>query len=578
MDNLNAALGMVRQNCYMASIDLADSYYTVPAALSDQKYLVFNFEGQLYKYVCLPNGLSSAPRIFTKLMKPVFSALRKKGHQIMGYLDDSILMGDTFEECGKVVVASVELLTKLGFQINPEKSRLLPVQVIEYLVFFIDSVTMTVRLTPLKRQKVLSIISEIISSKSLLIRDLAKLLGTLESTLPGVQFGRLHMWHLQQDKNEALRNSQGNYNSPCKLSDNSYKELKWWVENLPNCFNPIRKFLPKSVVYSDACPNGWRAAFEDQSTEGLWTPKEAELHINVSETAAAYFALKLFCKDLKNTAVHLKVDNTATVAFINKQKAPNKVVFTIIKKIWEFCIQRNLWLFASYIKSTRNKVADAESRKLRDNLEWSLHDTLFGKITAKFGKPDIDLFASRANFKVVKYISYYPDPDATGVDAFATSWSDLQFYAFPLFAIISKVISKIENEKAEGILVVPIFTTQIWFPRVMRLLIDYPLLLPDSNKSLFFPYRMEKAPVLPTMKLMACHVSGTLSKGLDFQKRLQTYSCSPGEMEQKLAMQRVSKNGCSFVLHNRIIPIIPIKNMCLPFCIRYTKGTQGTVL
>ena len=63
-----------------------------------------------------------------------------------------------------------------------------------------------------------------------------------------------------------------------------------------------------------------------------------------------------------------------------------------------------------------------------DNLEWSLHDTLFAKITAKFGKPDIDLFASRANFKVVKYISYYPDPDATGVDAFATSWSDLQFY------------------------------------------------------------------------------------------------------------------------------------------------------
>ena len=257
--------------------------------------------------------------------------------------------------------------------------------------------------------------------------------------------------------------------------------------------------------------------------------------------------------------MHLKVDNTATVAFINKQKAPDKVVFTIIKNIWEFCIRRNLWFFASYMKSTRNKVADAESRKLRDNLEWwSLHDTLFEKIIAKFGKPDIDLFASRANFKVDKYISYYPDPDANGVNAFAISWSDLQFHAFQPFAIISKVISKIENEKAEGIMVVPIFTTQVWFPRVMRLLIDYPLLLPDSNKSLFFPYRMKKLPVLPSTKLMACHVSGTLSKGLDFQKRLQTCSCSRGEMVQKLAMHRISKNGCSFVLNNSIIPIIPI--------------------
>ena len=197
---------------------------------------------------------------------------------------------------------------------------------------------MTVRLTALKRQKVLSIITEIISIKSLSIRDLGKLLGTLEAALPGVQFGRLHMWHLQQDKNEALRISQGNYNGPCKLSGNSYKELKWWVENLPNCFSPIRKLLPKNLVYFDACPNGWGAAFEDQSTGGLWAPKEAKLNINVLETAAAYFALKLFCKNFKNTAVHLKVDNTATVAFINKQKALNKVVFTIIKNIWEFCI------------------------------------------------------------------------------------------------------------------------------------------------------------------------------------------------------------------------------------------------
>ena len=155
----------------------------------------------------------------------------------------------------------MELLTKLGFQIYPEK----PAAVIEYLGFLMDSVTMTVRLTPLKRRKVLPIISEIISSKSLSIRDLAKLLGTLEATFPGVQFGHLHMWHfIQQDKNEALRTSQGNCNSPCKLSDNSYNKLKWRVENLPNCFNPIRKLQPKSVAYSDACPNGWGPVFKNQ--------------------------------------------------------------------------------------------------------------------------------------------------------------------------------------------------------------------------------------------------------------------------------------------------------------------------
>ena len=59
----------------MASIDLTDT----PVATVDQKYLMFQFEGIQYKYVYLPNGLSPAPRIFTKLMKPVLSSLRQKG-------------------------------------------------------------------------------------------------------------------------------------------------------------------------------------------------------------------------------------------------------------------------------------------------------------------------------------------------------------------------------------------------------------------------------------------------------------------------------------------------------------------
>ena len=50
----------------------------------------FKFKGTLYQYTCLPNG-SSAPRIFTKLLKPVYSILRGMGHSISGYIDDPYL-------------------------------------------------------------------------------------------------------------------------------------------------------------------------------------------------------------------------------------------------------------------------------------------------------------------------------------------------------------------------------------------------------------------------------------------------------------------------------------------------------
>ena len=71
MATLNTALGMARKNCYMASIDLTDPYYSVLVATVDQKYLMFQFEGIRCKYVCLLNGLSPASTIFTKLIKPL---------------------------------------------------------------------------------------------------------------------------------------------------------------------------------------------------------------------------------------------------------------------------------------------------------------------------------------------------------------------------------------------------------------------------------------------------------------------------------------------------------------------------
>ena len=72
MDTLESAIRMMKPGCYMASINLKDAYYSVPVATEHQKYLKFLFNGTLYQYTCLPNGLSSAPRIFTKLLKPVY--------------------------------------------------------------------------------------------------------------------------------------------------------------------------------------------------------------------------------------------------------------------------------------------------------------------------------------------------------------------------------------------------------------------------------------------------------------------------------------------------------------------------
>ena len=86
MDTLEAAVNMMRPGCFMASVDLKDVYYNFPIHASHQKYSKFWFDGALYKYTCLPIGLASAPRIFTKLLKPVYAILRSMGISIQGIL------------------------------------------------------------------------------------------------------------------------------------------------------------------------------------------------------------------------------------------------------------------------------------------------------------------------------------------------------------------------------------------------------------------------------------------------------------------------------------------------------------
>ena len=95
MDNFQTVVKLVRPQCFMAFVDLKDAYYSVPVAPEDRKFLKLEWEGQYYQYTCLPNGLACAPRLFTKILKPIYARLHSLGHISMGHVDDSFLVGYT---------------------------------------------------------------------------------------------------------------------------------------------------------------------------------------------------------------------------------------------------------------------------------------------------------------------------------------------------------------------------------------------------------------------------------------------------------------------------------------------------
>ena len=52
---------------------------------------------------------------------------------------------------------------------------------------------------------------------------------------------------------------------------------------------------------------------------------ESNLHINCKELLAASFAVKAFTKEVQNVHVLIQIDNTTTIAYINKMGVPKGV-------------------------------------------------------------------------------------------------------------------------------------------------------------------------------------------------------------------------------------------------------------
>ena len=146
METLQTALNLLQEGDFLVSVDLKDAYFSIPIHQQHRKYLRFLWKNQRYEFQCLPFGLKSAPRIFTKCTKPIMSALRSHGHRGIIYIDDSLWMGRSARSVEETGFSVVNLFQQAGFQINEEKSSLLPTQSLTFLGYVIDTVKMTVSL------------------------------------------------------------------------------------------------------------------------------------------------------------------------------------------------------------------------------------------------------------------------------------------------------------------------------------------------------------------------------------------------------------------------------------------------
>ena len=181
-------------------------------------------------------------------------------------------------------------------------------------------------------------------------------------------------------------------------------------------------------------------------------------------------------------------------------------------------MKNEIWLTACHVPGVLNFEADKSSRQFNERIEWQLQPSIFLKITA-----------------------------------FSFSWSGKFVYIFPPFSLLNRCLQKLENDKTLALLIAPVWPTQVWWPRLLSLLVANPLLLPQDKDFLILPQSGTLHPLRNQMRLMACLLSGNTMKQEEYRSQLLDCSWHPGEEVLRNNTPGTSKNGQLFVSKGKSI-------------------------
>ena len=469
------SVALVRQcltvDCFMASIDMKDAYWHVPVHRKFRPYLAFSAGGSSYQFRVLPFGLNIAPRVFSKMMKPVHSILSQRGVHLLMYLDDWLVFAPSYEECVWMVGETLSVGASMGLLFNLPKSHLDPSTSRQWLGMVWESTSQTVSLSQVNRLKCRSKLFRAIHSRTFSRRMWGSLMGSLNHAATVVRLGRLRMRRLLMMGNKVFGALDWDLLVPFPRRLRSL--LQWWL--LDDRLASSDAWTAPSATLSlttDSSNVGWGyQSSEGHQGSGMWSAAERRLHINVKELLVVYLAL---CREpsLERMTVQVFSDSATAVHCINKQ---GTVRSSRLLKVTEDLLleadSRGVSLRASHVAGTDNSWADALSRNSMRSVDWSLTEVCFRRLCKWAGTPQVDLFASPSNHRLPLYLTAEFKTPAGGPDAFLSDWNRWDYvYLFPPpdTRTMLEVFRHLEVFRGRVLLVAPRWEAQPWFPVLLR--------------------------------------------------------------------------------------------------------------
>ena len=566
MEGLHTLPDLIQPEDWMIKLDLKDAYLQVPIHVEQQHLLQFRWELKTYQFQCLPFGLTSAPRVFSKIMKPVVGVLRQMSVRLVIYLDDILILHQSEKELVQLTPLICQLFGALGLVVNQKKSILTPTQNLEFLGFQVDAVRLQLIFPTEKLRKIQQLAQHLLHQQTVSVRDIARFVGKASASTRAVWQAPLHFRALQFAMNSVtLENHHTEaeqlarkFSTNLVLNRQAKDDLQWWaaLDRKVSLQSPLLPRVPTMIIESDASNVGWGARQGELQTGGRWSLEETSHHINYLELLAAFLALQSFTKQRKGITVQMKLDNVTAVTYINKLGGTHsQVLCQLALTIWDWCIQRDVFLVAEHLPGKDNITADRESRTMKDRCDWMLNPQVFQQIQLQMGPLQIDLFASRLTKQLPSFYSWRPDPEAMATDAFSQDWARTRGFANPPWCLIAHCLSQVKRQVARVVIITPLWTSQPWHPTILGMIEDYPRVLPAKEDLVLLQAGQEFIMNQGVPVLVAWPISGNPSHHEDFLQRLQRSSLHHGDPKHSRTTTPCFQNGLVGVCRGIEIPL-----------------------
>ncbi len=391
----------------------------------------------------LPFGLSLSPRVFTKVAEAALVPLREQGVRILNYLDDWLILAQSQDQLCEHRDWCSRTSASWAFGSTGKRANSCRCRGSLFSVWSLDLVNQTARLTQERAQSVLNCLNTFKNRTRHHWNGFSRLLGHMAAAAAVTPLGLLHMRPLQHWLHGRVPRwawqsgtLRVQVTPACRQTFTPWSDLSFLGAGVP-----LEQVSRHTVVYTDASAKGWGATFNGHAVSGVWTGPQLHWHINCLELLAVHLALNRLKRRLRGEHVLVRTDNTATVAYINRQGGLRSRRMSQLARhllLWSRKHLRSLR--AIHIPGLLNRTADELSRAAHPG-EWRLHPQTVQLIWRCFGLAQVDLFAY---LETSHCQLFYSQTDGTlGTDALAHSWPrGLRKYAFPPVSLLAQTLCK----------------------------------------------------------------------------------------------------------------------------------------